>query len=673
MPAYSPSLRVELITSGDQAGQWGNTTNSNFQYIFDSAIAGYVPITVGNPIPANYVLTYSNGPVADENLNQSIAAMLQLNSAAAAFNVFAPPVSKQYIIWNNSGYAATIYNSSAIGNTTAAGLGVIIANGEKIQVFSDGTNFYASTPKLFNSVANGVVYVNSSNQVTNGTALTFDGTNLGVGTASTGGYRVAIVGSVASSVPMYLNTDATNAYLYSPNPMYVGSTGAYSLSLVTSNTVRVHVLPSGSVGIKTITPEADLDINGSQVNRGDASGYVFFAPKFGTTPFGANYDRFEIRVDPAVGGVTSIGNVNGGTGVARPLAFLAGSADRMRIAADGNIVVGDGTPTAAGGGRSIDIYNTVATNNNSLSVLRLITSSVAGGGATSGADLYKTKGGAFVLANNETNAAAYTSFGIGGLERMRIDANGNIQVGSSVAAATAPGGGREFDIDNFESTDNNSYAVARLITKNRANSGTANFDIYKAKGGAVLLHNTETDSAAYIDFVIGGSTKATITSGGNLAVTGAINAGGAITSAGVPVVTTTETQTLTNKTLSSNTVGTTQSNGDNSTKLATTAYVQNMGLGWGQTWQNLIGSRALGSDYTNTTGKPIMVSVSISGAPYNGAFYMTIGGVIIGSQGVLSVASAAMRATITAIVPPGAVYRADDAGGASLAYWAELR
>lgn len=139
MPAYSPSLRVELITSGDQAGQWGNTTNSNFQYIFDSAIAGYVPITV---LSTDHVLTYSNGPVADENLNQSIAAMLQLNSAAAAFNVFAPPVSKQYIIWNNSGYAATIYNSTAIGNTTAAGTGVTIADGDRVIVLSDGTDFY---------------------------------------------------------------------------------------------------------------------------------------------------------------------------------------------------------------------------------------------------------------------------------------------------------------------------------------------------------------------------------------------------------------------------------------------------------------------------------------------------------------------------------------------------
>ena len=40
MSTYSSSLRVELITQGDQAGTWGTTTNDNFAYVFDAAIAG---------------------------------------------------------------------------------------------------------------------------------------------------------------------------------------------------------------------------------------------------------------------------------------------------------------------------------------------------------------------------------------------------------------------------------------------------------------------------------------------------------------------------------------------------------------------------------------------------------------------------------------------------------
>jgi len=137
--SYSSSLRIELIGSGDQAGAWGATTDSNLAYVLDTAIAGYQAVTVSSAAQA---LTYVNGPSSSAALNQSVYAMLKFNSAAAASAIYAPPVSKQYIIWNNSGYTITIYNSTVIGNTTAAGTGVTIANGDKVLVWSDATNFY---------------------------------------------------------------------------------------------------------------------------------------------------------------------------------------------------------------------------------------------------------------------------------------------------------------------------------------------------------------------------------------------------------------------------------------------------------------------------------------------------------------------------------------------------
>lgn len=140
---YSPILRTELIGAGDQPGTWGSTTNSNFQYVFENAIAGYQAVTV-TPTSNNQVLTYVNGPSASPSLNQAIYAVLKLNAGTlgANFNMYAPPVSKTYIIWNNTSYSATFYNSSVIGNTTAAGTGVVIPAGAKAQIWSDGTNFW---------------------------------------------------------------------------------------------------------------------------------------------------------------------------------------------------------------------------------------------------------------------------------------------------------------------------------------------------------------------------------------------------------------------------------------------------------------------------------------------------------------------------------------------------
>jgi hypothetical protein len=136
---YSNSLRAELIGSGDQAGAWGATTNGNLSNVFDVAIAGYQTVSVTS---ASQALTYLNGPTTTAALNQSVYAMLRFTTTTGAtFNVYAPPVSKQYIVYNNSGYSMILYNSTVIGNTTAAGTGVTVTNGAKVMVWSDGTNF----------------------------------------------------------------------------------------------------------------------------------------------------------------------------------------------------------------------------------------------------------------------------------------------------------------------------------------------------------------------------------------------------------------------------------------------------------------------------------------------------------------------------------------------------
>jgi hypothetical protein len=140
MPSqYSPDLRIELIGTGDQAGVWGSTTNNNLAYVLEQAIAGYVSVSV---ISDKQALTYLNGASAVAADNQSVHASLALTTTTGAnFAVYAPPSSKQFTIYNASSYVATIYNSSVIGNTTAAGTGVAIPANKTMTVWSDGTNF----------------------------------------------------------------------------------------------------------------------------------------------------------------------------------------------------------------------------------------------------------------------------------------------------------------------------------------------------------------------------------------------------------------------------------------------------------------------------------------------------------------------------------------------------
>ncbi len=136
---YSPDLRIELIGTGDQAGVWGATTNNNLAYVLEQAVAGYVSVAVAS---ANQALTYINGGSSTAADNQSVHAAIALTTSTGAnFAVYAPPSSKLYVIYNASSYVATIYNSTVIGNTTAAGTGVAIPAGKIMALWSDGTNF----------------------------------------------------------------------------------------------------------------------------------------------------------------------------------------------------------------------------------------------------------------------------------------------------------------------------------------------------------------------------------------------------------------------------------------------------------------------------------------------------------------------------------------------------
>lgn len=134
MSTYSPSLRIELITTGDQAGTWGTTTNTNLGTLIEAGITGYTSVAV---IAADQALTALYG-AADESRNAVIALT---TTTGANFNVYAPPAEKTYIIYNASSYSATIYNSTVLGNTTAAGTGVTIPAGKTMTIWSDGTNF----------------------------------------------------------------------------------------------------------------------------------------------------------------------------------------------------------------------------------------------------------------------------------------------------------------------------------------------------------------------------------------------------------------------------------------------------------------------------------------------------------------------------------------------------
>ena len=95
-------------------------------------------------------------------------------------------------------------------------------------------------------------------------------------------------------------------------------------------------------------------------------------------------------------------------------------------------------------------------------------------------------------------------------------------------------------------------------------------------------------------------------------------------------------------------------------------------FGVGQNWINVIGSRTNGTTYTNSTGKAIVVWVSIRDTNGNG-FFVTINGTsVLSTTGDLP---AGYYYPFIFVVPPNQTYRVSWAGGTNneLIDWSELR
>lgn len=91
-------------------------------------------------------------------------------------------------------------------------------------------------------------------------------------------------------------------------------------------------------------------------------------------------------------------------------------------------------------------------------------------------------------------------------------------------------------------------------------------------------------------------------------------------------------------------------------------------VGVGQTWQDVSGSRASATNYTNSTGRAIMVSVTYTQSNTDTSS-LQVNGVTV-AQGQQN--NTAGGQTLTTIVPAGAIYRFNT-GTNSFARWVELR
>jgi hypothetical protein len=129
---YSGNLAIELIGTGDQAGTWGITTNTNLGTTLEQAITSTASVTF---------IAGGNSAIAlaqDQAFQAARSYRLTLaGSATATQYLWVPAINKSYVVRNGLSNAIIISNGS---NGAGTGTTVTVPSGRSMIVYNDATN-----------------------------------------------------------------------------------------------------------------------------------------------------------------------------------------------------------------------------------------------------------------------------------------------------------------------------------------------------------------------------------------------------------------------------------------------------------------------------------------------------------------------------------------------------
>jgi len=221
MATYVNNLRLKEITTGDEDGTWGTSTNTNLELIADAF--GYS--TEQLAANANETFTMTDGTADGVR-----ALYLKLTSAvslSATRTVTLAPntVSKVWIIENATTGGQSITISQGSGST------VTIANGTKAMVYTDGAGATAAvvlaTPTI--ALASGVTgTLPIANGGTGATTLTANNVILGNGTSAVQFVAPGTTGNVLTSNGTTWTSAAPPAITLAGNNAFTGANTFYN-------------------------------------------------------------------------------------------------------------------------------------------------------------------------------------------------------------------------------------------------------------------------------------------------------------------------------------------------------------------------------------------------------------------------------------------------------------
>jgi hypothetical protein len=433
-----------------------STQNANSVAITGGSVNG---TTLGATTPSTVTGTTVTATTLVVNDNSTLGSS---NSDTVSFNArvnsdIDPSTNNAYDLGRNSHAWRNLYL------TGTANIAALTASGAV--TLSGGT-------------ANGVAYLNGSKVLTTGSALTFDGTNLGIGTSSLvtkftiqDTERMEFGGSSGVMYSQALNAARTatveNRTFGSVVTWYTGAAGEQSEQMRLTSTglgigtsspaAKLHVYsatsgsftsPNAQIGTNSNAPSFSAQVlaiypncldsdylsaynTGTGGNNNGASFVIANAGRNGTS----GTVKFVLGLD-APGGATITAAI--GTASNHALTFGTNSAEKMRLDTSGNLGLGV-TPSAWTGGytalqsRNASFFGTVSVTEACVGANVVIAS---GGGryiSNGQSTLYQQVNGAHLWYTAPSGTAGDA---ISFTQSMTLDASGNLLIGNTSYATT---------------------------------------------------------------------------------------------------------------------------------------------------------------------------------------------------------------------------------------------